>query len=62
MDHKTRFDVYPGFSVFVDFVQRLAQDVRQAAHGSFIVHRSAFIVQRRKVKTYPVTRHVTPGP
>ena len=43
----------------VDFVA-----LRQVAHGSFIVHRSAFIVQRssfndEKVKTYPVTRHVT---
>ena len=28
MDHKTRFDVYPGFSIFVDFVQRLAQGVK----------------------------------
>ena len=33
MDHKSRFDEYPGFSVFVDFVQRLAQDVNDPLYG-----------------------------
>ena len=33
MDHKSRFDEYPEFSVFVDFVQRLAQDVNDPLYG-----------------------------
>ena len=33
MDHKSRFDEYPGFSVFVDFVHRLAQDVNDPLYG-----------------------------
>ena len=33
MDHKSRFDEYPGFRVFVDFVQRLAQDVNDPLYG-----------------------------
>ena len=33
MDNKIRFDEYPGFSVFVDFVQRLAQDVNDPLYG-----------------------------
>ena len=36
MDHKTRFDVYPGLSFFVDFVQRLAQDVNGPSYGSVV--------------------------
>ena len=34
MDHKTTFDAYPGFGVFVDFVQRLAQDANDPLYGS----------------------------
>ena len=33
MDHKSRFDEYPEFRVFVDFVQRLAQDVNDPLYG-----------------------------
>ena len=33
MDHKSRFDEYPGLSIFVDFVQRLAQDVNYPLYG-----------------------------
>ena len=33
MDHKSRFDEYPGFGVFVDFVHRLAQDVNDPLYG-----------------------------
>ena len=33
MNHKSRCDAYPGFIVFVDFVQRLGQDVNDPLHG-----------------------------
>ena len=33
MDNKGRFDEYPEFRVFVDFVQRLAQDVNDPLYG-----------------------------
>ena len=33
MYNKSRFDENPGYSVFVDFVQRLAQDVNDPLYG-----------------------------